>query len=130
MAKHTYHPERGDFVHLNFSPSTGHEQAQYRYGLVLSTASFARKTGFAFVCPMTATIRRWPFEVFVPAGHLPPKGGVPVDSVVLTDQLKSLDYRERGMAFVGKAPQDVLNEALAKVNAIIRADDAAERMGR
>lgn len=74
MAKRTYFPDRGDFVHLNFSPAAQHELADRHYGLVLSTASFARKTGFALICPITSNVDPWPFDVAVPAGTLPPQG--------------------------------------------------------
>ena len=115
MARRTYFPDRGDFVHLNFSPSAGHEMADRHFALVLSTASFSRIIGFALVCPITSTIRPWPFHVMVPKGILPAKHGVLVESNIATDQVKSVDCREREMDFVCKAPEDVLDEALAKV---------------
>ncbi|MGN6366812.1 MAG: type II toxin-antitoxin system PemK/MazF family toxin [Phycisphaerae bacterium] len=129
MSKRTYFPERGDFVHLQFSPSAGYELAGGHYGLVLSTASFAKVTGQAFVCPITSKIRGWPLEVRVPKGILPPKEGVAVESVILSYQMKSLDFRERGMAFVAKASDDVLDETLEKVRAILDSDDVIEEMG-
>lgn len=126
MAIRTYFPERGDFVHLDFSPSAGHEQAGGHYGLVLSTASFSKATGHALVCPITSNIRGWPLEVLVPKGLLPPKKGEAVDSVVLSYQVKSLDYRERSIAYVCRAPDDILDEALEKVRAILDSDDVTE----
>lgn len=123
MAKRTYFPDRGDFVHLNFSPSAMHEMAERHYGLVISTASFARKTGFAFVCPITSNTKPWPFDVLVPRGILPPKRGQEVASAILTDQMKSVDFRDRECEFVARAPEEILDEALAKVRAIIDSDD-------
>ena len=67
MARQTYFPDRGDFVHLNFSPAAIHEMADRHYALVLSTRSFARKTGFALVCPITSNTKPLPFDVRVPA---------------------------------------------------------------
>jgi mRNA interferase MazF len=128
MARRTYFPDRGDFVHLNFSPSAGHEMADRHYALVLSTASFSRHTGFALVCPITSTIRPWPFYVFVPRGLLPAKQGVSVDSNIATDQVKSVDCREREIEFVCKAPDDILDESLARVRAIIDSDDAVSEL--
>lgn len=128
MARHTYFPDRGDFVHLNFSPAAEHELADPHYGLVLSTSSFARKTGFALICPITSNTRPWPFDVLVPRGHLPPKAGREIDSVVMTDQVKSVDFRDRGCEFVAKAPDDILDEALAKVRAILDSDDVVEEL--
>jgi mRNA interferase MazF len=129
MAKRTYFPDRGDFIHLNFSPSAGHEMTDRHYGLVLSTASFSRVTGFALVCPITSRIRPWPFYVLVPKGILPPKQGVLVDGNIATDQVKSVDCREREMEFVCKAPDDILDEVLARVRAIIDSDDVMEELG-
>ena len=126
MARHTYFPDRGDFVHVNFSPAAGHEQAGFRYGLVLSTASFAKATGIALICPITATIRNWGLEVSIPAGILPPKEGKPVESVVLTHQIKSLDFRERSLAFISRASDDILDETLDKVRAILDSDDVMD----
>ena len=111
MARRTYFPERGDIVHMNFSPSAGHEMADRHYALALSTSSFSRITGFALVCPITSSTRRWPFYVLIPKGIVPPKQGVPVDSHIATDQVKSADCRDREMEFVCKAPDDVLDEA-------------------
>ena len=128
MAKRTYFPDRGDFVHMNFSPSAGHEMADRHYAIVISTASFSRVTGFAVVCPITSTLRPWPFHVLVPKGILPPKKGVEVESNIATDQFKSVDYRDREMEFLSKAPDDILDEVLARVRAIIDSDDVIAEM--
>jgi len=131
VAKQTYFPDRSHFVHLNSSPSAQHEMADRHYGLVLSTVSFARKTGFALICPITSNTKLWPFDVRVPAGILPPKRGQAIDSVILTDQVKSVDFRGRECEceFVIEAPDELLDEALAKVRAIIDSDDVVEKLG-
>ena len=103
--------------------------ADRHYALVLSTASFTRVTGFALVCPITSTVRPWPFSVHVPPRALPPKQGVAVTRSVLTDQVKSVDCRDREMEFVARAPEDVLDEALARVRAIIDSDDVIDELG-
>ena len=130
MAKHTYFPDRGHFVHLNFSPSAEHEMADRHYALVLSSGSFAKKTGFALVCPITSNTKPWPFDVFIPRGLLPAKAGRQVDSVVMTDQVKSVDFRDRECEFIAIAPDEILDEALAKVRAIIDSDDVVEELER
>ena len=128
MARSTYYPDRGDLIHLNFSPSARQEMAGPHYGLVLSTKSFAKVTGFALVCPITSNTAPWPFDVLIPPGVLPPKQGREVASAVLTDQIKSLDFRERQCEFVACAPDDVLDDALAKVRAILDSDDVVEEL--
>jgi mRNA interferase MazF len=128
VARKAYFPDSGDLVHLNFSPSAGHEHAGPHYALALSTAAFAKATGYALFCPITSRIRNWPFEVRIPAGVLPPKQGTPVDSVLLTDQIKSLDYRDRNAIFVAKAPDAVLDAVLDIVRAILDADDVMDEL--
>ena len=128
MARQTYYPERGDIVHLNFSPAAQYKMAAPHYGLILSTSTFARKTGFALICPITSNTSPWAFNVALGRGILPPKAGKEVDSVILTDQVKSLDFRDRACEFIRKAPDDVLDEALAKVRAIIDSDDVVDEL--
>src|SRR5688500_12770007 len=82
----TWRAKRGDLVHLNFSPAAGHEMADRHLALVLSPASYNRKTGMAVVCAITSRVRGGPFEVAVPAGLLPDKAGVGrVNSVIVAD---------------------------------------------
>jgi mRNA interferase MazF len=111
-----YTPKRGDLVHMNFSPSAGHEMADRHYALVLSAHSYNRKSRMAIVCAITSRARGWPFEVTLPAGVLPPKAGVgPAVSVIVADAVRQVDYREREMAFVVEAPRPVLEEVLDKL---------------
>jgi mRNA interferase MazF len=102
--------------------------ADWHYGLVLSSSEFSKKTGFALVCPITSNVAPWPFDVHVPAGLLPPKHGRSVNSVVLTDQVKSVDFRDRGCSFVHKAPDAVVDDVLAKVRAILDSDDVVREV--
>src|SRR5690348_9403628 len=104
----TYVPKRGDLVHMNFSPSSGHEIADRHYALVLSAHGYNRKSRMAIVCPITSHPRGWPYEVPVPAGLLPEKKGVgTVQSVVLSDGVKQVDYREREMEFIAAGPKEL-----------------------
>ena len=81
-----YVPEAGDIVWLNFTPQAGHEQAGHRPALVISPAAYNDKTSLMICCPLTTQIKNYPFEVLI-AGAPP--------SVVLADQVKSLDWRIR-----------------------------------
>ena len=104
-------PGCGDFVHLDFNPQAGHEQAGERFGLVLSPSEFCKVTGFVFVAPITGQVKGYPFEVSIPAGAR-------CYGVVLVDQTKSLDWVARKVQVVGKAPDELVEEALAKFSAI------------
>src|SRR3954452_12713465 len=85
----SYIPKRGDLVHMNFSPSAGHEMADRHYALVLSPLGYNRKSRMAVVCAITSRARGWPFEVELPEGLLPPKRGVgEVTSVIVADAVR------------------------------------------
>jgi mRNA interferase MazF len=103
-------PDSGDVVWLNFSPHGGHEQAGHRPALVLSPAAYNGKTGLMICCPMTTQIKNYPFEVFI-AG--------PPASVVLADQIKSLDWRFRKAARRSTVSVGELAEVRAKILALI-----------
>lgn len=105
-----YVPESGDIVWLQFSPQAGHEQAGHRPALVLSPASYNGKTGLMLCCPLTTRVKEYPFEV--PAGTRP-------SSVVLSDQLKSVDWRVRGAVRKGCIPADALAKVKANAKALI-----------
>ena len=106
-----YVPDRGDIVWLNFTPQAGREQAGHRPALVLSPKEYNQKTGLAVLCPMTTQIKGYPFEVVVPFGSTP--------SVVLSDHLKNVDWRERKATYKGKVPTTVLKEVMNRISALL-----------
>ena len=101
-------PDRGDVVWLDFTPQARHEQAGHRPALVLSPATYNAKTGLMLCCPITSQIKGYPFEV-----RLGSTGGV--KGVVLSDQVKSLDWRARRARRKGKAPKDVVEQTLRHI---------------
>jgi mRNA interferase MazF len=125
MARTTFTPDRGELVHVNFSPSSGRELTGRHYALILSEKGYNRATGMCICTAITSRVRGGPFEVLLPEGHLPPKAGVGgVDSVILCDALRQLDYRERAMSFVAKCPRDILDEVTMRSLSLI--DPTAE----
>jgi mRNA interferase MazF len=107
-----YIPQKGDFVSLCFDPQAGHEQKDWRPALVVSNTLFNQKVGLALVCPITNTNRGIPFHVKITLE-------CSLTGVVMVDQVKSVDFSARKVQFLGKAPEDLLNEALAILDAII-----------
>ena len=118
-------PERGDLIVLNFNPQAGHEQAGRRNAIVLSPKEFNKMTGFAAVCPITNQKKDYPFEVALPKeGIILNDGGFPITGVVLTDQVKSLDWSARSLKVLKKYdPEDaqieeidqIIEDCLAKI---------------
>jgi mRNA interferase MazF len=48
-----------------------------------------------------------------------PLAGKNISGVVLCQQIKMLDFKERGIQFVEKAPEEIVSQALAKIRAIV-----------
>ena len=112
-----YVPSRGDIVWLSFSPQAGHEQAGRRPALVVSPSSYNGKVGLALLCPITNQVKGYPFEVSLPVG-------LAVSGVVLSDQVKRLDWRARKAEFVCKLPRPATLEVLDKLGTLLTPNEA------
>jgi mRNA interferase MazF len=107
-----YVPRQGDFIAVAFDPRSGHEQSGRRPALVISHDLFNQHTGLAIVCPITNTRRDYPFHVAIPEGS-------DVTGFVMVEQVRSIDFRTRRAKRTGKAPDQVLQEALSLLDACI-----------
>lgn len=107
-----YCPKRGDVVWISFNPQAGHEQAGHRPALVISPELYNRKVGLALLCPVTSQIKGYPFEVPVPAG-------LKVSGAVLSDQVKSMDWKVRGASFLCSLPEAAVRQVLSKVATLL-----------
>lgn len=112
MVARAYVPDRGDFVWIHFNPQSGHQQAGRRPALVLSPAAYNGRVGLALLCPITSQVKGYPFEVQLPIGG-------EIEGGVLSDQLKSLDWRTRQAERAGRAPEAVLQEVLGKLSTLL-----------
>ena len=107
-----YAPKRGEVVWLEFNPQTGHEQAGRRPALVVSPEAYNRKVGLALMCPITNRVKGYPYEVLLPSG-------LEVSGAILSDQVKSLDWRARRARTISDAPVEVTEEVLAKLRTLV-----------
>jgi mRNA interferase MazF len=107
-----YTPERGDVVWISFNPQAGHEQAGRRPAVVLSPKAYNGKVGLAILCPITNQAKGYPFEVELPKE-------VDVTGVILSDQVKSLDWRVRRAEFKESLPAEVIEDVLAKLGTLL-----------
>ncbi len=99
-------------VWITFNPQSGHEQTGRRPALTISPESYNRKTGLAIFCPVTSQIKGYPFEVLVPEG-------LPVTGAILSDQVKSLDWRARNAELICALPGETVSEVLEKLGTLI-----------
>ena len=97
---------------LRFDPQAGHEHAGTRPALVVSPARYNRKVGLALFCPVTSQVKGYPFEVVLPPG-------LEVQGAVLSDQVKSLDWRVRRARFAGTVPAPVLEDVAARIMTLV-----------
>jgi len=76
----------------------------------LSPRAYNQKTDLMICCPMTTQIKNYPFEVQIAMTPL---------SVVLADQIKSLDWRVRKATRKGAASAEELADVRAKISALL-----------
>jgi mRNA interferase MazF len=108
VAQRAYVPQCGDVVWITLNPQAGHEQAGRRPAVVLSPRNYNSKTGLAILCPITSQITGYPFEVVLPPG-------LPVAGAILSDQVKSLDWRVRNTELICLLPNEISSEVLEKL---------------
>jgi mRNA interferase MazF len=108
-----YIPAQGDIVWLQFNPQAGHEEARRLPALVVSAKEYNHKVGLALFCPVTSQVKGYPFEVLLPAG-------LAASGAILSDQVKSLDWRVREAKRLCTAPEGVVEEVLGKILTLVR----------
>lgn len=107
-----YVPDKGDIVSLDFDPSAGKEIMKRRPAFVISRKMFNEHTGFAVVAPITSTVRGMKLEVVLPK-ELSTQGAI------LIHQIKSLDFSNRQIKFIEKAPQMISDKATELTKVIV-----------
>ena len=110
-----YVPECGDVVWITLNPQAGREEAGRRPAIVVSPQSYNAKVGLAIFCPVTGQIKGYPFEVLIPAG-------LPVTGAILSDQVKSLDWRARKAELICALPARTISEVLEKLATLLAPD--------
>jgi mRNA interferase MazF len=99
-------------VWITLNPQAGHEQAGRRPALVLSPSVYNRTIGLAILCPITSQVKGYPLEVQLPED-------LDIRGVILSDQVKSLDWRARQAELIGRAPVATVQETLQKLATLI-----------
>jgi mRNA interferase MazF len=111
MATRSYVPDAADVVWLEFDPQAGHEQAGRQPALVVSPARYNEKTGLMVCCPMSTKVKGYPFEVIIEIDG--------VTSAILSDQVKSLDWKVRRARKHAVVSDGVIGDVRAKIKALL-----------
>jgi mRNA interferase MazF len=69
--------------------------------------------GLAILCPITSQVKGYPFEVIIPEG-------LEISGAILSDQVKSLDWKARKAEFGCKLPSTTFKEVVQKLSTLIR----------
>ncbi|MGG6267402.1 type II toxin-antitoxin system PemK/MazF family toxin [Leptolyngbya sp. AN03gr2] len=107
-----YIPDRGDIIYVDFNPTIGREQKGLRPGFVLSPRSYSKKTSLALVMPITKHQKGYAFEVLLP-------DGLSTYGVILTDQIKCIDWKGRKVQFIESVSEETVEEVQEKIRALL-----------
>ena len=109
-------PGAGDIIEIDADSAVGHEQQGRRPAFVVSIDAF-QESGLAIVCPLTthggrAAKPRSDLEVPVPPGFA-------VAGVILSHQVKTIDWKARNAAFLDHLPRITLLQVRARLKAYL-----------
>ncbi len=108
-----YFPGRGDAVWLNLNPQSGREQAGRRPVLIISPLAYNKKVGLALVCSITNQAKGYAFEVEIPKD-------LKVKGVVLSDHIKSADWKTRNIEFICRVPEEIVEDVIEKLDTLLK----------
>lgn len=100
-----------DIVWIDFDPTKGHEQSGWRPALVLSPKKYNERTGLMVACAITSHVKGYSYEV-----ELNEKK---IEGVVLSDQMRNLDWKSRKVRFIEKASREVYEEIRENIETLL-----------
>lgn len=105
---------RGDIWLVNLNPTAGREQQGLRPVLVVSDAAFNR-LGLTVVCPITQGGQQSRFAGFAVTLM---GSGTETQGVVMCNQPRTIDMQARQARFIERVPSSLLNEVMARLQAV------------
>ena len=98
---------KGDIVKVNFNPTKGHEQGNYRPALVLN--EFPLPGDVNIVIPITTKEKSYPLEVELD-DRTSTKG------VALCFQVRTVDLNNRDAKYIERMPDDIIDTCIDYIN--------------
>lgn len=100
-----YIPEAGDVVRIRL----GQVEPRLETALVLSPASYNRRTELMVACPVANMPKGYPFEV-------------PIEGFgyALSDHIRSINWRECGALRAGEADDVAMEDCLGRLRALLQ----------
>lgn len=112
MTTNGYVPDRGDAVWIAPNPREEGGPAGRLPALIISSSAYNGKVGLALLCPIIDRVKGYPFEVRIPAR-------MKISGAVLSDQVKSLDWRALDATLICRLPEATVSEVLRKAAALL-----------
>jgi len=112
MVEIAYSPDRGDIVWISLDPTLGRELQKRRPALILTPKAYNLKTSLALIVPITSKVKGYSFEVALPID-------LSIQGVILSDQIRSIDWRSRDAQFIITASIVLPNAVRAKQKALL-----------
>lgn len=110
-------PERGDILHLQLDPASGKEMRGNHFCLVVSPKSFNKRFQLAMACPISggsAAVARDTGFLISLTGL-----GLKTDGCIHAHQPKTLDWVARKAQRVEKAPDEIVQQILNCLIAVL-----------
>ncbi len=108
--------DRGDIVRVCLNPTEGNEQqGDMRPVLVLSSKEFNKISGVTLIAPITQGGNLARIAGFTSSLT---GSGCDTQGSVVTSMLRSIDLKARGAKYIETAPRFVVDDVLARVQAI------------
>lgn len=107
--------DRGDIVSVSLDPTVGHEQRGARPVLVLTTKTFNR-LGDVLVAPIT---QGGDFARYAGFAVTLTGAGCKTQGVALVNKIRMLDLVARKAHKVDRVPQEVIDDALGRLSALL-----------
>ena len=108
-------PSRGEVWRVDLNPVAGKEQQGSRPVLMLSDKEFNR-SGLAMICPITQGGMASRFAGFAVTLM---NTGTETQGIIMSNQIRTIDYTARGARFVETVPDYVTDDVLARIHAVL-----------
>ena len=113
----SYEAKQGDIIRINLDPQAGHEQKGRRPAIVVSNNSFNDfAVTMAMLCPITNTDRGIPIQIKLDSR-------TKTSGVIMCNQAKILDLKQRNAEFIEKVPKDIVFEVADIVSGFVEVED-------
>jgi mRNA interferase MazF len=97
---------------MSATPQLGREQEGHHPYFVISRRKYNKLSRLALMCPIRSRSFGNSFEVKIP-------NGMRIEGVILSDQVRNLDWEARKSEFVCRLPSGIIEEVISKISTLL-----------